>query len=129
MRLKLDVKWELALRPYVDADFIHVTVRDGVVTLRGSVEDQSAVEAAIHNAKEAGAKKVINKLTTEEGHLGTSEDLRHPLTASAKPLHFWWSEEWTSRRPKRGQGWPLERRRGCSVVAGESGNRAAGTTW
>ena len=66
LRLKHDVKWELALSPYVDADFIHVTVRDGVVTLRGSVEDQSAVEAAIHNAKEAGAKKVINKLNIEE---------------------------------------------------------------
>lgn len=66
-RLKQAVKWELALSPYVDADFIHVTVRDGVVTLRGSVEDQSAVKAATENAKEAGAKKVINKLTTEEG--------------------------------------------------------------
>lgn len=68
LRLQQEVKWELALSPYVDADFIHVTVRDGVGTLRGSVEDQSAVEAAIHNAKETGAKKVINKLTTEEGH-------------------------------------------------------------
>lgn len=66
LRLKQDVKWELALSPYVDADFIHVTVRDGVVTLRGSVEDQSAVNAAIENAKEAGAKKVINKLSIEE---------------------------------------------------------------
>lgn len=68
LRLKQDVKWELALSPYVDADFIHVTVGDGVVTLRGSVEDQSAVNAAIENAKEAGAKKVNNKLTIEEGH-------------------------------------------------------------
>lgn len=45
-----------------------VTVRDGVVRLRGTVEYQNAVEAAIHNAKEAGAKKSINKLTTQEGH-------------------------------------------------------------
>jgi osmotically-inducible protein OsmY len=67
LRLKLAVKWELALRPYVDADFIHVTVRDGVVTLRGSVEDQVAAKVAALNALEAGAKKVINKLTTEEG--------------------------------------------------------------
>ena len=66
LRLKLDVKREIALSPFVDADFIHVTVKDGVVTLRGSVEDQSAAEAAIANAKEAGAKKVINKLSIEE---------------------------------------------------------------
>jgi len=66
LQLKMDVKWHLALSPWVDADFIHVHVRDGVVTLRGSVEDQSAVEAAIRNATEAGAKKVINHLTTEE---------------------------------------------------------------
>jgi osmotically-inducible protein OsmY len=66
LRLKLDVKREISLSPYVDGDFIHVTARDGVVTLRGSVEDQSAVNAAIENAKEAGAKKVISHLTTEE---------------------------------------------------------------
>ena len=66
LRLKLDVKREISLSPYVDGDFIHVTVRDGVVTLRGSVEDQSAANAAIENAKEAGAKKVISHLTTEE---------------------------------------------------------------
>ncbi len=66
LRLKLDVKREIALSPYVDGDFIHVTARDGVVTLRGSVEDQSAANAAIENAKEAGAKKVISHLTTEE---------------------------------------------------------------
>lgn len=66
LRLKLDVKRELSMSPYIDADFIHVHVRDGVVTLRGSVEDQSAVKAAIENATEAGAKKVISHLTTEE---------------------------------------------------------------
>lgn len=66
LRLKLDVKRELAMSPFVDADHIHVTVRDGVVTLRGSVEDQSAASDAVENAREAGAKKVINKLTIEE---------------------------------------------------------------
>jgi hypothetical protein len=40
LRLKLDVKRELAMSPFIDADFIGVTVRNGVVTLRGSVEDQ-----------------------------------------------------------------------------------------
>lgn len=66
LRLKMDVKREIAMSPYVDADFIGVTVRDGVVTLRGSVEDQSAASDAVENAREAGAKKVINKLTIEE---------------------------------------------------------------
>ena len=66
LRLKMDVKREIAMSPYVDADFIHVTVRNGVVTLRGSVEDQSAASDAVENAREAGAKKVINKLTIEE---------------------------------------------------------------
>jgi osmotically-inducible protein OsmY len=64
--LKSAVKNEIALSPYVDGQWIRVTVRDGVVTLRGAVEDQSAAEAAIRNAREAGAKKVINKLTIEE---------------------------------------------------------------
>lgn len=66
LQLKLNVKREIALSPYVDADFIHVTVRNGEVTLRGSVEDQSAADAAVENAREAGAKKVINKLNIED---------------------------------------------------------------
>ncbi|MEO6111882.1 MAG: BON domain-containing protein [Nitrospiraceae bacterium] len=66
LQLKVDVKWQLSMSPFVDADFIHVHVRDGVVTLRGSVEDEAAVAAAIRNAKEAGAKQVISHLTTEE---------------------------------------------------------------
>jgi osmotically-inducible protein OsmY len=65
LRIKMDVKWELAMSPFVDADFIHVTVRDGVVTLKGSVEDQSAFDAATANAIEGGAKKVVNLLTIE----------------------------------------------------------------
>ena len=65
LQLKVDVKWQLSMSPWVDADFIHIHVRDGVVTLRGVVEDSSAVEAATRNATEAGAKKVINLLTTE----------------------------------------------------------------
>ena len=66
LRIKLDVKWELSMSPFVDADHIHVTVRDGVVTLRGTVEDQSAFDAATANATEGGAKKVINLLTIEK---------------------------------------------------------------
>jgi hypothetical protein len=65
LRIKMDVKWELAMSPWVDADHIRVTVRDGVVTLQGSVEDQSAFDAATQNAMEGGAKKVVNLLTIE----------------------------------------------------------------
>ncbi len=71
-QLKTAVKTSIARSPWVDADFLHVHVRDGVVTLRGTVEDQSAVEAAIRNAKAAGAKEVISKLTTED-HRTTEE--------------------------------------------------------
>ena len=66
LRIKMDVKWELSMSPYVDADHIHVIVRDGVVTLRGQVEDQTAFDAATKNATEGGAKKVINLLTIQK---------------------------------------------------------------
>jgi len=66
LRIKMDVKWELSMSPHLDADHIHVIVRDGVVTLRGSVEDQAAFDAATQNAIEGGAKKVINLLTIEK---------------------------------------------------------------
>lgn len=55
--LKLAVKNEIALSPFVDGQWIRVTVRDGVVTLRGSVEDQSAAESAIRNAREPAPRK------------------------------------------------------------------------
>ncbi len=64
--LKLAVKNAIALSPFVDGQWIRVTVRDGEVTLRGSVEDQRAAESAMKNARDAGAKKVINKLNLED---------------------------------------------------------------
>ena len=66
--LKLAVKNEIALSPFVDGQWIRVTVRDGVVTLRGTVDDQTAADAAVRNATQAGAKKVINKLNIEAEH-------------------------------------------------------------
>ena len=66
LQLKMDVKWHLAMSPWVDADFMHIHVRDGVVTLRGSVEDESARAAAIRNAREAGAKEVIDHMNVEQ---------------------------------------------------------------
>ena len=65
-QLKRDVESELTWSPFVDADKVQVTVRRGVVTLSGKVEDQDEIQSAIDNAYEAGAKQVISKLTTEE---------------------------------------------------------------
>jgi len=66
LRIKMDVKWELAMSPFVDNDHIHVTVRDGVVTLKGQVDSQYEFDAATQNAIEGGAKKVINLLTIQK---------------------------------------------------------------
>ncbi|NGZ04657.1 MAG: hypothetical protein CV090_16575 [Nitrospira sp. WS238] len=64
--LKEDVEWELTASPFVDDDDIQVSVKNGTVTLRGTVENKSSVQDAIENAREAGAKEVINRLETEE---------------------------------------------------------------
>jgi osmotically-inducible protein OsmY len=66
LRIKMDVKWELAMSPFVDNDHIHVTVRDGVVTLKGQVDSQYEFDTATQNAIEGGAKKVINLLTIQK---------------------------------------------------------------
>jgi len=65
-QLKRDVEKELTWSPSVDADQVNVSVRNGIVTLSGKVEDQTAIDDVIENAYEAGAKQVISKLTTEE---------------------------------------------------------------
>ena len=41
---------------------VRVKVRRGVATLSGTVEDRSAMIAAVENAYEGGARKVINNL-------------------------------------------------------------------
>jgi hypothetical protein len=69
-QLKEDVKSELTWSPFVDADSIDVSVKNGEVTLRGTVEDRNEAEAAIENAYEAGARRVISRLKTEEGSEG-----------------------------------------------------------
>lgn len=65
-QLKRDVENEMTWSPSVDADKVQVTVRNGVVTLNGQVEDQTAIDDVIENAYDAGAKQVISKLTTEQ---------------------------------------------------------------
>jgi osmotically-inducible protein OsmY len=44
---------------------IVVLVADGIVTLQGMVEDGAAIEDAIRQAYDAGAKDVISKLQTD----------------------------------------------------------------
>lgn len=56
------VREELTWSPYVDAEDIRVDARQGVVTLQGTVEDQSEMAAAVDNAYEAGARRVKNQL-------------------------------------------------------------------
>ncbi len=58
--LRDEIQSELAWSPSVDADRINVNVRDGVAVLEGDVEDQSEMVAAVENAYEAGARRVIN---------------------------------------------------------------------
>lgn len=60
--LEKAVRSELSWSPFVDEDPIRVNVRQGVVTLQGSVEDPSEMAAAVDNAYEAGARRVINQL-------------------------------------------------------------------
>lgn len=66
-QLKRDIENEFTWSPWVDPDDVRVSVNDGVVTLKGTVENRTAVEDAIDNAYDAGAKDVINELTTREG--------------------------------------------------------------
>ncbi len=60
--LAREVRSELSWSPFVDEDPIRVSVKNGVVTLRGTVEDQDEMAAAVENAYEAGARRVKNHL-------------------------------------------------------------------
>jgi osmotically-inducible protein OsmY len=57
---------ELAENPFIEADEIKVSVKDGNVVLKGTVENQRSLENAVENARDAGARKVISKLKTRE---------------------------------------------------------------
>ncbi len=61
-KLQRAIESELSWSPYVDADRVDVTVRDGVAYLFGSVEDRDEMQAAIDNAFQAGAERVMNRL-------------------------------------------------------------------
>jgi len=61
--IRQDIESELWWSPFVDED--EVEVKDGVATLTGTVDSWSERRAAAVNALEAGAHKVVNKLTVQ----------------------------------------------------------------
>jgi len=62
-----DIMDELWWSPFVDSDEITVTVNNGVATLTGTVDTWSERSAAMENALEAGAVRVINRLDVAYG--------------------------------------------------------------
>jgi osmotically-inducible protein OsmY len=60
--IKDDILDEMFWSPFVQADEVVVTVRDGVATLTGFVDTWEERAAATENAYEGGARKVINEL-------------------------------------------------------------------
>ena len=58
---------ELRWDPRLDSNQIQFTVENGLVTLRGSVDDWPAHDAAERNAYEAGARNVYNLLEVVRG--------------------------------------------------------------
>jgi osmotically-inducible protein OsmY len=63
-----DINDELWWSPFVDADQVHVRVRDGVATLTGTVDTYLERGAAVDNAYEGGARDVKNHLKVETYH-------------------------------------------------------------
>jgi len=63
--LKDDVEAALWWSPYVPSEDITVTVDRGVVTLEGRVDTWNQRQRAKETAEEAGARKVVNKLTVD----------------------------------------------------------------
>lgn len=60
--IREEVYDELWWSPFVDANEVTVVVDDGVATLTGTVDTWSERDAAIENAYEGGAARVINNL-------------------------------------------------------------------
>ncbi|MGD9031351.1 MAG: BON domain-containing protein [Desulfobacteraceae bacterium] len=65
--IKEDIESELSRDPFVDSDEVRVTVRDGVVTLTGTVYSWTEHAAASANAYQGGALKVRNRLNVRNG--------------------------------------------------------------
>ena len=64
-QIKNDVERELWWSPFVNSNEIKVSVKNGVVTLTGTVETQFERQVALENAVEGGALWVNNKLNVK----------------------------------------------------------------
>jgi len=60
-----DIQSELFWSPFVDSDEIEVTVVDGAATLEGTVDSWSEHDAAVENAIEGGALRIVNRLDVQ----------------------------------------------------------------
>jgi len=60
--IKEEIKDQLWWSPFVDSDAVSVSVTDEVATLTGIVTSRFEAQAAITNARQGGAAKVINNL-------------------------------------------------------------------
>lgn len=65
--IKKDIESELSWDPFVDSDEVTVNVRDGVVTLTGTVYSWTERAAASTDAYQGGARKVRNRLKVRNG--------------------------------------------------------------
>ncbi|MBT1070334.1 BON domain-containing protein [Pelotalea chapellei] len=61
-QLRQDIRDQFYWSPFVDADQVKVTVKDGVVTLTGTVDSNYEKEMAAKNAFDGGASVVVNEL-------------------------------------------------------------------
>jgi hypothetical protein len=66
--LKADVQNHLQVNPFVNVEDIDVSVKDGVVTLKGGVHDREEISDAIATAYEAGAKNVVSRLEARKAN-------------------------------------------------------------
>ena len=57
-----EIKQELMMSPFVNADHITVSVKNGVAILYGWVENKGEIADAVENAYEAGARRVKSRL-------------------------------------------------------------------
>ncbi len=64
LRKRIMVDW--AMSPFVDGENIHISVKSGIVTLSGEVEDRSEMIDVVEFAYDAGAWRVHNKLHLRE---------------------------------------------------------------
>ena len=65
--IKEDIENELFWSPFVDSNEVHVSVKDGIATLTGTVESWRERGAAADNAYDGGAREVHNHLRVEYG--------------------------------------------------------------